>query len=471
MAHQRPGRPYQLIPPGPRDLDPSVGRGGRLPAAAARVSDRRVARILLLLWCGFIGYGSFIPFHLTFDPALIGDALARVQLSPFRDGRRAFSIPDVVSNVLLFVPFGALLAYSRRRGGAGRSIALGAGSAFGFAVLIEIAQLLSPGRTSSLVDVTANTIGAVAGATAIWLLVGERVPGRERLLTMVRADPVMVPAALLAATLLAEATYPFAVTLDVSTFWGNLKSIDWRPFSGSRAWSELLVERLVRWAVLGVLLERIARRWLSGRSSWSVAGAGVLAFAVAVELSKLFVAGRFLKLENALVAAVGGILGVTLFGAAMRSRALAGRPGWVLLALTIVLLVYWQLAPFEFVRSSGAIAANAARIEWLPLRSYYGADPQSALFDLWEKLFLSGAFGFAVAMLTGGRGAVALLAGLALGVGLEAAQLFTPSRHPSVSDVVTFVLGTWVGAKGFGGLRRSARRAAAAGTVGSRLGG
>lgn len=89
---------------------------------------------------------------------------------------------DVLGNVLLFVPLGALLAGAlagrRDRSGASeRHPALRLFSATGLGALlsvaIEVVQLRIPGRATDVDDVIFNALGTLVGASA--LLVAERV--------------------------------------------------------------------------------------------------------------------------------------------------------------------------------------------------------------------------------------------------------------------------------------------------------
>jgi glycopeptide antibiotics resistance protein len=72
---------------------------------------------------------------------------------------------DVVLNVLLFLPFGALLApLLTRRPWATLAVAMGVPA------LVELTQaVFLPGRTASALDVVAKAAGAIAGAVAVAL--------------------------------------------------------------------------------------------------------------------------------------------------------------------------------------------------------------------------------------------------------------------------------------------------------------
>jgi hypothetical protein len=71
--------------------------------------------VLLVLWAMFIVYGTLIPFVFTTDLGQIVAKLHRV--GDMLD--RPLSRADVVSNVLLFMPWGACSPSARRDGGRG----------------------------------------------------------------------------------------------------------------------------------------------------------------------------------------------------------------------------------------------------------------------------------------------------------------------------------------------------------------
>jgi len=256
------------------------------------VTSRRLPLVLLLVYVGFVAYGSFSPFDFAYDP----DRIRRFLDHPpprlhDADGRRLVSLPDVVSNVLLGVPFGVLMAWSGMAGGplATRVLRLVLADT-ATAGAVEGGQLFAPSRTSSLPDVVAQVAGALAG-----LLVAHALSG--------------------------AAPRP----LDVSTVWHNVGSAQWRPLGGLRDafWPDLLVEKVLPWAVLG------------------------------------------------------GLVRVVLAGmAAEPARASA----W-LTVTAAARLAYEELTPFSVLRSAAAARARVARVEWLPFASCCLADPRSALFD------------------------------------------------------------------------------------------
>lgn len=402
--------------------------------------------MLLLVYVGFVVYGSFFPFHFTHDPEKVQRFLAH-PLPRLHDaeGRRLISLPDVVSNVLLGAPLGALMAWSGLAGGplvvrVGRVVL--AAAALGGAV--ELGQLFAPSRISSLNDVVAQVAGALAGLLLAHALSGASPrPLGPRLAAALGRRPALGLGLALASVLAADALYPYAVTLDVSTVWHNVKSTQWRPLAGlSHAfWPDLLVEKVLPYAALGALLRVALAEWIragAGAAAWAAA----TALAIALEGGKLLIEGRAPSVDGVLLAAVGALLGVGLAPALARvAAARAGAAGW--LTVAAALLAYEELTPFRVVGGATAVRARLARVEWLPFTSYYFADPQSALFDLAKKLVLGAALGAAMRHATPRPRLilVLVLAGL-----LEAAQVFQPVHIASVTDVLVLYVGALAGA-------------------------
>lgn len=94
-----------------------------------------------------------------------------LELRPFRSIGPALAHPlkqgpatDATGNVLLFLPFGALLCSLRWR------FACAALAGLAFSISVELTQLTVPGRTTSVDDVILNTLGTAAGWGCVVLL-------------------------------------------------------------------------------------------------------------------------------------------------------------------------------------------------------------------------------------------------------------------------------------------------------------
>ena len=90
----------------------------------------------------------------------------RIWTQPLKGG----SWQDVEGNVLLFVPWGILLAMEMARRGFGFIVTV-AGAMCTGALLsgsVEVVQLFAPSRTSSFIDLVTNSFGATVGALIGW---------------------------------------------------------------------------------------------------------------------------------------------------------------------------------------------------------------------------------------------------------------------------------------------------------------
>jgi glycopeptide antibiotics resistance protein len=159
-------------------------------------STQRIDAAAAVLFIAFAVWGSLFPFEFVAVPWR--DAVASFW-SPAAIPVARWSISDFVSNVLLFVPIGlfAMAACDDRSAKAfalrppmnalrRRPLRRAKVSAersaipvvvFGSIVLstaIELGQAFVPWRTPSVVDVGAETLGAICGIAA-WLVVGKRL--------------------------------------------------------------------------------------------------------------------------------------------------------------------------------------------------------------------------------------------------------------------------------------------------------
>ena len=427
-------------------------------------SERKLLGWLLLLYCLFILYGSFIPFRFSDDPEFVRSQLTRFFTPPYHQGVRQFSLPDVVSNILLFVPFGFLCVGTtvfplhgelRRPVLAIGLLGLLAG------LMIESGQLLSPGRTPSILDALCNGLGAAIGAATGQLLFRAfRGSFGLILLQLLQQHPALVLLALLLLASAAEAYYPFDITLDVSTVWQNIKNSRLIPSAGGlhRFWLDLFVEKILLFVAVGYLAFRSLVQ-----SNFAASKAGVWAgcsiIALLIEGGKLFFAQRTPNIDNVLLSSLGALAGCFFVPPIAATRFARRHARGILAALILCLVAYVELSPFDWIRSTDEIRLRLSKIEWLPLRSYYQAEPQAALFDLAKKFFLLGALGFIIAAGKSNGSArkqqtLAVAAGLTVGLILEAGQIALRSRTPSITDVLLFGAACWAGAAIFDRYRR-----------------
>jgi VanZ family protein len=359
-------------------------------------SQKKAAQYLLLAYCLFIVYGCFIPFHFNFDPNFVRWRWEVFLLEPMQGQVPRPSIPDVFSNILLFVPFGILCVWLRMakasRERAFQQILLAAIYGLLFALAIESGQTLSPWRNPSLLDALCNGTGALIGAIfgRVLFRAFERSVERGFFHVLSRQPSLLVLGYLLLGVLM-DSFYPFAVTLDISAVWQNVKQSQFIPFHGGlhRYWLDLFLEKGVVFAIIGYLVSiniRYRRGGIGAPLTWLLCGA----LAWSIEAGKLFFGGRAFYSENAIISCCGALAGILLYPRFSAPAWLKHRRQEIYFILIVAFLVYFEISPFE----------------WLPLNE---------------------------------------LAALSL----ESLQILVRSRIPSVTDVITFSSGAWLGIKLF----------------------
>lgn len=119
---------------------------------------------------------TLFPFQFSLDNVpgqRVSDALF-IQIGPDRG-------LDVLTNVLLFLPFGVAVAgfLEQKRASRPRVIVAVLVTSVCVSYVIEVLQQLVPGRFSSLTDVASNTFGGVVGAIyySLWQM-GRTIPHR-----------------------------------------------------------------------------------------------------------------------------------------------------------------------------------------------------------------------------------------------------------------------------------------------------
>jgi len=209
----------------------------------------RIARWLTLVVGLLIIYGSLYPFGFMAPPK--GSLVALLTQLDWARTTRA----DVLANLLLYVPLGALLSFALpTRWSAARTAFLATTAGTLLAALLETFQLLEPSRVASLTDLVLNGIGTFAGAV---LSLGVRAAG-ERMGPMLSAiDLRAAPVALvLVSCWLFTRMAPFEWNATWSAWRRSLRPLWHHPDMPLAA----LLGHLAAWGVILVALRATVRR-------------------------------------------------------------------------------------------------------------------------------------------------------------------------------------------------------------------
>ncbi len=329
--------------------------------------------------CGlFIVYATTIPWDVAHAPTL-----QHVAWIPFWDTSRGrlWSIPDMVQNVVLFMPFGFFgylgLAAVRKRGAALGVLLMGF-MGLCLSLLVESLQTMSATRSPSATDLATNFAGSFGGAmvAAVYIhLLQEKL--RKVTAELLRTNPGLLIFLVYLVAVTAGSLAPFIPTLDIGLLRANVRAFLDNPW-GPKPIGALLTDGLL-FAALAFLCAKELPAYLGSRSwfpafnakennpvaaaAFGVVCIGGLAFVL--EAAQMVIMGHSPGVQDAVVGAgcavLGGIaLAVSSRGPVKPARAL----GELSKAAPVLVLGFGVLAPtlralqpFEFQTMSEAVGA------------------------------------------------------------------------------------------------------------------
>ena len=413
-------------------------------------SSRRLLPLLWLSYALFVVYVTTLPFD--FDPSLehARERLAGVSHNPFlsSDGSRA-SRSDMLQNVVLFVPFGALTVLSMLRRSAPRAsdrapspqpraprataFLWGGLAGFVLSAGVETLQLFTINRVPSLNDVLSNTVGALSGGivalVASWAV--DRTRGMPRTVDILhRIYPVLLWGGVAALA----AWHPFDTTIDVSSVGRKVRALLNDPWQVGALGDEGV--DAVRYALFAVSWAVVWKRSNWPRPIVSAALASTV-LGLVLETSQFFVSSRSPGLKDIFVATTGGCLGAMCCVVHWPRRR----------AVIATVLASW-LATALMVLSPLLISPEQQPIQYTPFLGYVRPSPERMVSHAVELSMAFFPIGFAIGMVARGRRAWLLttVVALLLGPTLEYGQSWIVGRYADVTDAGMLILGALAGA-------------------------
>ncbi|MFZ5830300.1 MAG: VanZ family protein [Planctomycetota bacterium] len=456
-----------------------TNRGSRdAPASTGVRPFPRRGHLLIaaLAFSAFAVYGSLVP--LNFRPLSWEDTLARFREIPYLKLGVA-SRADWVANILLFVPLGFFYTGSvclDRRGRLGAAFVAGVVTLAGTmaSVAIEFTQIWFPGRTVSINDVVAETIGAAAGSM-LWLVVGQAAVDWVRAYSTAHHSKQQLDW-LLEAYLLGFVIYSL-LPLDLTISVGELvrKFHEGRivvvPFEDFRwGWEELF--GLCRDIAVFVPVGMLAASWMTSKNRRvRPLGKSILlgtAVAAAIEAAQIVVFSRYASITDVLLAIPGITVGAILMRR-WRGQATTAEPKedaaravtqrqWILAGCVVAYIVFLTIVfcgPFEGFASRAELRERYEMFWCVPFAKLYHGTEFNAATQLFKKTVLFAPLGAMLGCLVLGWRlprrfewaalVVALLAAAGFGTFLEMLQVFLPVHYPDITDVLLYSFGAAVG--------------------------
>jgi VanZ family protein len=351
------------------------------------------------------------------------------------------AVADAARNVVLFAGWGAVWAATAPGTAAVATLAGATATGALLSVAVELAQLLSPERQPSILDVGSNTAGALLGAAGV---IAAIVLLRRRCGTRSFVGvPALVFAAAYGITTALEAFASFQRLERLPGVWGSPSArfaAAWaamQPIStASLPWFDLalfapagafgvaaVVELGASYSVaalatvLTALLVFPAAELLRGFAGYSIAIGPIVLHVAAVLAGALLAASSIPALTK------------TMRG---RSRPLA------LLVVYAVLLALWMLRPFHPEFDLGQVAGKLTWDRFLPLQAYRERVDLFTAVDVMLSFFLYVPAGALLAAWpVRRRGALRdVLPGVYIAAAMEATQLFIVGRWFDITDVL-----------------------------------
>lgn len=354
---------------------------------------------LLLAIIFLIVYGSLYPwqFH-SFAGSPLPVLLNSTQLVLDR-----FIVRDIAVNVILYVPLGASACIVFRRSRFFWLFAVLLGTAL--SIVIELAQVYTPTRRPSLMDVVCNTCGAALGAVLVGFFELHKARPQSGAHPGGRAATALL---LLGATFL---LFPLFPALSQTALYQKLRVISHFPVMEAVT----ILSFATIWFAAGRL----------GLKAWPAARPWWLSATILLLPAQLFIVERQPRPAE-LIGALSGTAAFALWGRRNQTAL------WFAWAFFLVLLLR-GLAPF---RPGPVMQA----FTWAPFGAALEMEWQPAVSILLQKVFWY--FGAAWILHDAGvRWLMATMVTAGFLTAIEIAQMWLPGRSPEITDPLLAIMG------------------------------
>lgn len=374
------------------------------------------------------------------DPARVAERFHRA----IHWSLSASAIPDAVRNVALFAGFGVIwiiTATDARR--PWRRVLWITFYGFLLSVSVEVVQLLSPHRSSSINDVATNTAGALLGAVVILAMVTllRRIHPRR----MHIGFPLYPVAGAYAVAVASDIFAPFYYR---DRFYGPGGSVLARlsyalHFVRAPGRDAFSMFDLIAGSPAGFLaVVALAELGMSYGAACALTIAGGVAASVGLEIVH-GIAGQRIQvgpmISHTVAITAGALVAWRLAPAALRRIDRPHTRAAILLAASAAILVIWSWRPFALNLDLAAIRAQLSLVHFTPLGLMGGEIDLFGVADLVRQFALFLALGVLLAvwpLRLRGRLAFVLPA-IYLAVILEVGQLLVVGRTFDVTDILT----------------------------------
>jgi len=386
----------------------------------------RISHLVLYLSAAYallLIYGTLFPFNgwLTRDTGVWELLMQR--------GIQKTSKADILTNLLVYMPFGLLLMRSlKNRSSSLQGLVLVTVVSFLLSLALEYLQTRLPGRVPSILDLGLNTFGGFLGALIALSLSPDTMVGNR--LYRLRANYIH-PGASANLGLLALGFWvlsqlsPLVPSIDVGNLRNGLKPLWYTLLSPVTLEWMRVIEYAFSITAAGVISSTLLRT----RYNALFLFAGFISL---VLLLKIPVIGRQLSLEAVLGLAIGLVFTFIVYDRSLRTRLLIAA-----FALTGMVLASSLHVP------ANAVAGYPTAFNWVPFRSHL-SNNITGLIDILGSLWPFVALAY-LAWIANVRLRGLLIVAGAIGIFLimfmlEWYQQYQPGRSPDITDAIIATL-------------------------------
>lgn len=437
------------------------------PVLRRRLFGRALAWALRIGAVAMVALATMTGLDASPDRAAVAARLARA-LHP---GFHARDVLDAMRNIALLAGVGVVWIATARATASGgrlrREVAIAGVVGLVLGLMAETAQLFSPTRTSSILDVLTNGLGALLGAALVANVIAygardawRRTRHRTRPLWLPRTGhaPLLYVAVPYTAACWLEAFSPFGRPDRVPDAWGGPghRWLAALPYAREHLMTLPAASDVLLFVPAGVLLtlwgmERGVPRWVAA----SVVAAGLAISWAAAELLRGITGGDMLVWAvavHALASALGALLAAfwtqrVETTARVPSRHSSSR--YALPAFAALLLI-WSWRPFVLVSSGQAVRDALTPQAFTPMTLFTEMMTVHSVADVGVSALLFAPLGAWLAARTPpsatAGGLRALWPGFVVALLAEGGQVFIAGRTFDITDALVECVGVLVGA-------------------------
>jgi glycopeptide antibiotics resistance protein len=273
-----------------------------------------------VLYILFIFYSTIVPFNFVPNLSEIIPRIYKINWIPFGGIHRAFSRSDAIANILFFIPLGLLLAtrnilhYYRKFSFIDWVTIVTAG--FLCSASVEVLQIFTLDRHTSITDLLMNTLGTAIGAGIMLIIyLRFRVIIKKILYTVFVGKPEVLIACIFLAVILISYAIPFTFQPSLMSIKHHYKilkisSINWTQFFISLPSQILLFGSFTYFFMVGIYKYFFKKFTVLKTTIFTFL---VISIPIALEIFQILVPIRHHSVNDILTASGGVLFGAVIF--------------------------------------------------------------------------------------------------------------------------------------------------------------